>query len=502
MSYLETGDLYCDDNLDFLPNLQPESADLIYLDPPFFSNRDYEVIWGDEAEVRSFADRWQGGIESYLDWIKRRVDLLYRVLKPTGSFYFHCDSSANHHLRLLLDKSFGGDNFRNEIIWKRTSAHSSARRYAPVHDSILYYTKSRKYTWNPIYYDYDEGYLDRYRYDDGDGRLYFPADLTASGVRNGSSGQPWRGFDVAAKGNHWKFTIERLEELDAEGRIYWPKRGGWPRYKRYRDELKGRAIDDVWTDIDPVNAKASERVGYPTQKPEALMRRIITASSNPGDLVLDPFCGCGTTIVAAAHLRRRWLGIDISPTALRVIRDRLDRERVPHRVHNLPETEEALRKLPPLEFQNWIIDAVNGNHAPRRTGDMGIDGYSFFDLFPIQVKQSDSIGRDVVDRFETAVRRDGKQKGYIIAFSFGSGARKEAFRAKRDGLEIELVKVSTLLDNPPDAPGEPDKRLPELTKLLLLRAQEARNKHTRRKPPKIDSEALIASAQAVGVNGR
>ena len=494
----ETGDLYCDDNLDLLPTLQPESVDLIYLDSPFFSNRDYEVIWGDEAEVRSFADRWQGGIENYLDWLARRIDHLYPLLRRTGSLYFHCGTTANAHIRRLLDKQFGLDNFRNEIVWKRTGAHSSARRYGPVHETIFFYTKSREYTWNPSYEEYGEAYLKRYRYDDGDGRPYYPDNLTARGVRNGSSGQPWRGFDVAAKGNHWKFTIEGLEELDAAGRIYWPRRGGWPRYKRYRDELKGRATSDVWTDIDPVNAKASERVGYPTQKPEALMRRIITASSNPGDLVLDPFCGCGTTIVAAAHLHRRWLGIDISPTALRVIRQRLNRERIPYRTHNLPETEEALRKLPPLEFQNWIIDAINGTHAPRRVGDMGIDGYSFFDLLPIQVKQSEKVGRDVVDKFETAVRREGKHKGYIIAFSFGSGAKKEAFRAKTDGLEIELVTVSTLLDNPPESPGEPDKRLPELTRLLLKRAQEARSKHTRRAPPKIATEELIASAKGEG----
>jgi DNA modification methylase len=499
ISRLETGDLYCDDNLDLLPDLQPESVDLIYLDPPFFANREYEVIWGDEAEVRSFVSRWEGGIDSYLDWIKKRVDYLYPVLKQTGSFYFHCDSAASHHLKIMLDKRFGAERFRSEIIWKRTSAHSSARRYGPVHDTILFYTKSDNYTWNQSYQEYDQTYLDAfYTHTDDDGRRWRRSDLTGAGIRNGETGKVWRGIDVTAKGRHWGVPPSELDRMDAAGKIHWPKkRGGMPMLKRYADEQPGVPLQDVWTDIRPMHNLSKERVGYPTQKPEALMERIIAASSNPGDLVLDPFCGCGTTIVAAAHLQRRWVGIDISPTALRVIRRRLNREGISFRIHHLPETEEALRKLKPLEFQNWIIDAVGGNHAPRSVGDMGIDGYSFFDLLPIQVKQSERVGRDVVDRFETAVRREGSHKGYIIAFSFGKGAVKEAYRAKTEGLEIELVTVSTLLDNPPESAGEPDEKLPEMTRVLLTRAQEARSRHTRR-GPRIDRtfEEVVTSAKA------
>lgn len=497
ISYLETGVLVCGDNLDRLYELPPDCVDLIYLDPPFFSNRRYDVIWGDEAEMRSFRDRWRGGIPKYIDWVRVRAVELHRVLKPTGSLYFHCDSHASHHLKVMLDGIFGPENFRNEIIWKRTSAHSSAKRYGPVHDAVLFYAKTAKCTWNPLYQPYEEGYLDRYyRHDDGDGRLYFPADLCAAGIRNGSSGQPWRGFDPAAKGMHWKFTIEGLEKLDVEGRLYWPSRGGWPRYKRYRDELKGKVLSDVWTDIDPVNAKAREREGYPTQKPLALLDRIITASSNPGDIVLDPFCGCGTTVSAAAGLGRQWIGMDISPTAMRVIRRRLNRAHIyDFRIDGLPETEADLRNLEHFEFQNWIIDALHGKHSSRKTHDMGIDGYSFFDLSPLQVKQIDRVGREDVDTFETAIRRDGKQKGYLIAFGFTSGAHKEVARAKTEGLEIGLITVATLLDNPTDRPLRAD--LDELTRELLDSARRAAARASYRpEPPPLKAEELEASLTA------
>ena len=277
MSAVDTGVLYCDDNLERLAALPDECVDLIYLDPPFFSNRVYEVIWGDEAEMRSFEDRWDGGIKHYVGWMEERVLQLHRILKSNGSLYLHCDPHASHYLKVLMDQIFGPPNFRNEIVWKRTTAHSSAKRFGPVHDLILYYGKSKEAIWNNPRTSYDDEYLDRYyKYDDGDGRLYWRNSLTAAGIRHGSSGMPWRGFDVSATGQHWKFTIERLEELDSKGQIYWPSRGrGIPQIKRYRDELQGKAIDDVWVDIDRINPKAAERLGYPTQKPEALLERIL-----------------------------------------------------------------------------------------------------------------------------------------------------------------------------------------------------------------------------------
>jgi DNA modification methylase len=451
--------------------------------------------------MRSFRDRWRGGLPKYIDWVHVRAVELHRVLKPSGSLYFHCDSHASHYLKVMLDGIFGPENFRNEIIWKRTTAHSSAKKFAPIHDTVLCYGKSRSVTWNGARLPYEQEYLDKYyRFDDGDGRLYWRADVCAAGVRKGSSGLPWRGFDPATKGMHWKFTTERLDELDAEGRIYWPSGGtGWPQYKRYRDELKGKAVGDIWDDIDRINPKGAERVGYPTQKPEALLERIIEASSNPGDIVLDPFCGCGTTVSVASRLGRKWIGIDISPTAMRVIRRRLNRAHIyDFRIDHLPETEEDLRKLEHFEFQNWIIDVLHGKHSPRKTHDMGIDGYSFFDLSPLQVKQIDRVGREDVDTFETAMRRDGKQKGYIIAFGFTSGAQKEVARAKAEGLEIGLVTVATLLDNPVDQRLRDD--LDDLTHALLDSARRAAAKASyRQEPPPLRAEELEASLTTVQV---
>jgi adenine specific DNA methylase Mod len=289
----------------------------------------------------------------------------------------------------MLDDFFGLGQFRNEIVWKRTTAHSSAKRFAPIHDVILYYSKSPDFTWNEPREEYDEAYLDKYyNFDDGDGRLYWRADLCAAGIRNGSSGQPWRRIDPSTKGMHWKFTTDKLDELDAQGRIYWPARGTMPQYKRYRDELKGKAVADLWTDVDRINPVGGERVGYPTQKPEALLERIISVSSSPGQIVLDPFCGCGTTIAVAERLHRQWIGIDTSPTAVNVMKRRMDAMGATDvEVEGLPVTEADLRQLKAFEFQNWLIQRVLATHSPRKSGDMGIDGYSFFYRHPIQVKR-------------------------------------------------------------------------------------------------------------------
>jgi len=446
---LDTGVLYCDDNLDRLGELPSESVDLIYLDPPFFSNRVYEVIWGDEAEVRSFEDRWEGGIQHYVGWMRERVEEMHRLLKPTGSLYLHCDPHASHYLKIMLDQIFGGAQFRNEVVWKRTSAHSSAKRYGPVHDLVFYYGRTKTVTWNAPRVEYEQAYLDRYyKYDDGDGRLYWRADLTGAGIRHGASGQPWRGLDPSDKTRHWMVPPDELDQLDAQGLIYWPAGGtGWPQHKRYREDLKGRAVDDVWTDIDRINPRAAERLGYPTQKPEALLERIIAASSNRGDVVLDPFCGCGTTVAVAEQLRREWIGIDISPTAMEIMQRRLwNQSRLVPTIIGTPETLDDLKRLKPFEFQNWVVNKIHGSHSPRKVGDMGIDGFTFLDRSPVQVKQSESVGRNVVDNFETAIRRAGNDTGYIFAFSYTKGAVEEAARAKwEERLDIRLVRISALL---------------------------------------------------------
>lgn len=492
---VQAGDLYRDDNLALLPTFKSASVDLIYLDPPFFSNRQYEVIWGDEAEVRSFGQRWKGGIPHYAEWMKRRCMELHRVLKPNGSFYIHCDPTSSHYLKTMLDGLFGQGRFRNEITWQRTNTHSDAKRWSPVSDTILYYVKGDKPTWNPQHRAHDPAYVaDKYRFEDEpNGRRYMLDNMTSPSPRPNMT-YVWKGHEPPRFG--WRYSKGTMAKLDAEGRIWYPdSKAKRPRLKRYLDEMPGPVVSDIWTDIPPINSRAREREGYPTQKPEALMRRIIAASSNPGDLVLDPFCGCGTTVAVAATMKRRWIGIDISPTAIRLIARRLNRHGIPFTPHRLPETEEALLELKPLEFQNWVIDAVYGVHSPRVVGDFGIDGYSFIERLPIQVKQQVKVGRGVVDEFETAIRRDGSHKGFIFAFSFTKGAHDEVARVRDEGLEIELVPVSTLLANPPDD-LEPGPDFSDMLRDLYREAERAKVLAAQRmpKPRDLDMESLAIAA--------
>ncbi|MHB8958353.1 MAG: site-specific DNA-methyltransferase [Candidatus Limnocylindrales bacterium] len=432
---MKTNALYYGDNLDILRRYVPdESVDLIYLDPPFNSNRDYNVIFKDEsgrksdAQLLAFEDTWHWGptaeevfayltntarhegrvpsavsqivsalragigtnqMMAYLVEMAVRLVELHRVLKPTGSLYLHCDPTASHYLKLLLDAVFGPLAFRNEIIWKRTTAHSSAKKYAPVHDVLLYYGKGEPVTWNEPRVAYDDAYLEKYyRFDDGDGRLYWRADITGPGVRHGSSGKAWRGIDPSAIGRHWTVPYDDLDRLDAEGRIYWPKRGNMPQWKRYREELKGKALTDLWEDIDRINPVGNERLGYPTQKPVALLERILEASSNPGDIVLDPFCGCGTALVAAQRMGRQWVGIDVTYLSIAVMRARLKDsfglENVP--VIGQPTEVEGARQLAQspegrYQFQWWalgLVDAKPLGGVEKKGSDRGIDGLITF----------------------------------------------------------------------------------------------------------------------------
>lgn len=464
---LETGVLHRDDNLAALKEFPDESVDLIYLDPPFFSNKFYEVIWGDEAEVRSFEDRWSGGIQHYIEWMDLRASELHRVLKTSGSLYLHCDPHASHYLKVMLDGHFGMGNFRSEVIWKRTGSHNSAKRWGPIHDTLLFYAKSDRHTWNQIFQPYSKSYIEQaFRSRDERG-LYQPVSLTGPGIRTGESGEPWRGTDPTEKGRHWQppsamydlyeeLTGEslahlslpkRLDQADAAGLIYWPKKeGGVPRFKHYLHLLPGQPALDMITDIPPLSSHSAERRGYPTQKPEALLERIVGASSNEGEIVLDPFCGCGTTVAVADRLKRQYIGIDISPTAIEIMKWRLLKQGCSPTIAKPVESIEDLRALKPFEFQNWIVSKLYGTHSARRVHDMGIDGYSFFTRDPIQVKQSFGVGRNVVDNFQTAIRRAGHTEGWIIAFSFTRGAHEEAARARKDeGLDIKLVKVQEVL---------------------------------------------------------
>jgi DNA modification methylase len=395
--FLETNVIYCGDNLARLGQFPSDSIDLIYLDPPFFSNRHYEVIWGDEAEIRSFEDRWSGGIRHYVGWMRERVIEMKRVLKPTGTIYLHCDYHASHYLKVMLDDVFGDGQFRNEIVWCYSGGGIPRKDYPRKHDTIFRYTKGSEWTFNVERKPFKE--------------------------------------NTQQVGQHSTYMAEEKRAIDLE---------------------RGTPVTDWWTDINTVTGWSPERLGYPTQKPVSLLSRIIRASTNPGDIVLDPFCGCGTTLTAAQNLDRQWIGMDISPTACNVMRRQLAQIGLDINVRGLPETIEDLRALKPFEFQNWVIERINGTHAPRRSGDLGIDGWTFLTHEPVQVKQSEGIGRNVIDNFETAIERNEKRKGFVVAFSFGRGAHEEVARVKgKLGLEIELVSVQDLLDRTHPLAQEP-----------------------------------------------
>jgi adenine-specific DNA-methyltransferase len=330
------------DNLHVLASLADELAgqvDLVYIDPPFDSRQDYKVRInvGDQSadqelskiasviEEKAYRDTWGKGVESYLQILYQRLVLIRELLSDRGSLFLHLAPNVSHLARALLDEIFGPENFRAEIIWKRTSSHTSTQDFGPVHDVIACFAKSDSHIWHPHFEPYEQDFIDQYyRYDDGDGRLYWPGDITAPGVRQGSSGETWRTFNPTAKGRHWGVPVGNLDELDAAGRLYWPKRGsGFPMLKRYLDEMKGMPVGDVWTDVKRMNQMAHERLGYDTQKPEALLERIIKSSSDEGSIVLDCFAGSGTTPAVAEKLNRRWVAVDIGRFAIHTTRKRL-----------------------------------------------------------------------------------------------------------------------------------------------------------------------------------
>ncbi len=461
-----TNTLYFGDNLDVLRSqIKDESVDLVYLDPPFKSNANYNVLFKDrlgqpsESQAEAFRDTWRWGEASrdayddvmrangdlalaltglrswlgenpmmaYLAMMAARMIELRRVMKPSASLYLHCDPVASHYLKIILDAVFSPQNFRNEIIWKRTTAHSGSNKYAPVHDVIFYFVKSAECVWHTPRADYTQEYLDKYyKFDDGDGRLYWRDNLCAAGTRKGESGKPWRGIDPTEKGMHWKFTVQKLEELDKEGRIYWPSRGIMPQYKRYRSELKGRAISDMWDDINRINPVGGERMGYPTQKPVDLLERIITTSSNPGDTILDPFCGCGTTVEAAEKLGRSWLGIDVTHYAITLIEKRLSRGDAKYRVEGRPTDLDGARELfrrDAHQFQwwaSWLLGAQSYREA-KRGADRGIDGNIFFSNGPfgtgriiISVKGGENIGPQFVRDLRGTIEREAAAMGILV----------------------------------------------------------------------------------------
>ena len=481
---LDTRVVYCGDCLEKLADLPDHCIDLIYIDPPFNSNRNYEVFWGETKEKRAFEDR-HASTQAYIDYMRPRCVQLARVLKKTGSFYYHCDDHASHYVKVMLDQIFGSQHFQNEIVWKRTAARGDGFAWNQLHDTLFLYSGSKEFSFNRQFEDYGDEYLEtKYRYDDGDGRRYRLDNMTSPNPRPNMMYE-WKGHASPPKG--WRYSKETMTELDAEGRIWYPKdKSKRPQLKRYLDEMQGIPMGSVWTDISPINSQAQERLGYPTQKPLALLERIVSASSNPNDIVLDAFCGCGTALVAAQNLSRQWIGIDISPTACRVMAKRLKdvcgmKESEPgHRakdansfiVRDLPWTIDKLKKIPPFEFENWAVIGLGGVPNIVQVGDMGIDGRvypvgtkptdteskksktghtgaSMFagDWFPIQVKQAEKVGRPDIDAFQAVMHREERQRGYFVAFSFTSDAEAEcaAFHRK-SGRIIKLITVQEILD--------------------------------------------------------
>ncbi len=465
--------LYYGDNLDWLRNRDvfPNAfVDLVYLDPPFNSNRNYNVLFkgqaGHEAQaqIHAFTDTWvwseqefnavklykdiseavkdalegmvklagRNALTGYLVMMAPRLVELHRVLKPTGSLYLHCDPTASHYLKLLLDAVFGPENFRTEIIWERTSSHNDAKRQYPnVSDIIFFYTKTNKYPFNVQYEAYSETYLrDFYRYVDEQGRRYRLSDLRSPNPRPNLT-YDYKGYKPHANG--WAVSREKMAQLDTEGRLHFPKSpNGRIQLKRYLDEMSGSPVGNVWSDIKPVQSQAAERLGYPTQKPLALLRRIIEASSNAGDIVLDPFCGCGTAVVAAEELNRRWLGIDITSLAIGVIEKRIRQihPAAQFAVQGLPDRPEdalALAERNKYDFQDWVVLKLGGQpireSAPGKAvkgPDGGVDGVIYFEDATgthkayISAKGGKNYGVEMMNALDGAMNDKGGVIGVLV----------------------------------------------------------------------------------------
>ncbi len=429
----EKNQLYYGDNLEVLQRyVKDQPVDLVYLDPPFNSRQDYNVLFAEKdgshssSQIHAFEDTWEWNLDAqrayeqiverggqvadtmrafwtflhgtdmmaYLAMMAPRLVELRRVLKETGSIYLQCDPTASHYLKILMDAVFGPQFFRNEIIWQRTSSHANvSQKFAAVHDVLLFFGKGQKSTWTQQFAPYSDDYIETF-FDqvDEDGRRYFRRDLTAS-MSRASSGQlyTWHGV-TPPPSRCWSMSKENMDQLEAEGRIHWPKKqGGMPRLKLYPEDQPGVPLSDIWADLKTMHNLSAERLGYPTQKPEALLERILKASSNEGDVVLDPFCGCGTTVQVAQRLNRRWIGIDITHLAINLIKTRL-RDAFGEAVKNTyevigePTDLEGARELAAsddkYQFQSWALGLCYARPAEgiKKGADRGIDGQlNFFD---------------------------------------------------------------------------------------------------------------------------
>lgn len=499
--------LYYGDNLPALrDNIATESVDLIYLDPPFNSNANYNVLFKSsggvrsQAQIEAFEDTWHWGIEAegvfnkvmqsgntdaadmlravrsflgendmmaYLAMMAVRLIELHRVLKPTGSLYLHCDPTASHYLKVILDAVFGAKNYLNEIIWRRTGSHNKANRYGPVHDVIHFYRKTSDYKHRPVFRPYLKGHVDSYFKKSDDRGRYWTNSVHGAGVRYGASGQPWRGYDPTAKQRHWAIPSDLVEALGIDpdlsisdkldafvslGVLELPDldSGSLPTYRQYLERSPGMLLQDIWAyhphthgvlygtnesideDVRWLTAQGDdERLGYPTQKPVALLERILLASSGPGDVVLDPFCGCGTAVHAAQKLGRKWIGIDITHLAIGLIERRL-KDAFPgitFEVHGTPKDLDGARDLmrrDAFQFQWWAVSLIDAQpYAGKKKGaDGGIDGLIYFrsdakttERAVVSVKGGDNIGVPMIRDLKGVLDREKAPIGVFLTLA-------------------------------------------------------------------------------------
>lgn len=508
--------LWYGDNLSIMQQMRMHSVDLIYLDPPFNSKKNYNIMYKNmtgmpvSEQVEAFCDTWEmdpqkeelarkmpvlmreHGVEdyyvefwrlwinalrhtqphllAYLIYMVQRLLYMKSILRPTGSIYLHCDPTASHYIKVMMDGIFRPNNFQNEIIWKRTTTHSDSRTWSRVHDVILFYTAGKKFTWNTPREAHSDDYLTtKYRYDDEDGRGIYRLDNMTSPNPRPNMMYEWKGFKFPEKG--WRYSLETMTRLDSEGRIWYPKHKDGtldtskrPQYKRYKSDMLGGVMGTVWTDIPPINSQAEERLGFPTQKPIALLDRIIQASTNKGDIIFDPFCGCGTTIYSAVKNERNWIGCDIAILSIKLVREILtsDRYRLVEGVHfdvdGIPVSVEQaaeLFKRDPFQFEHWIVERIGG-FPTKKTGDKGIDGRMYFDTsdglkqMVLSVKGGNLRPTDVRDLYGVmSGENDTEMAGFLSLQEPSKAMREAAAKAGQfnyKGVNYDRIQFLTVRD--------------------------------------------------------
>lgn len=496
--------LYYGDNLHVLRDyIADASVDLIYLDPPFNSSASYNMLFkspdgsDSDAQISAFDDTWSWGqsAQEAVDWVRdsghhKTFDLLetmraflgendmmaylammaarlielHRVLKDTGSLYLHCDPTASHYLKLLLDGVFGPTNFENEIIWNRTNAKSHAHtRFPSSHDTMLFYRKSDEAAWHPQYAPHSDAYIKSHysNIEEDTGRRYTLGDLL-----NPNKDRPNLTYEFLGMTRVWRWTRERMQKAYEEGLVVQSAPGKVPRYKRYLDEMKGTPYTDVWTDIPPLNSQAQERLGYPTQKPLALLERIIAASSNEGDVVLDPFCGCGTAVDAAEKLGRQWIGIDVTHLSINLIEQRMmdAHPEADFDVVGRPESlagAEELAKRDKHEFEKWIVPKLDGHlyEGGRKGADGGIDGFIYCkpdgkktEKAILSVKGGDNVGVGMIRDLHSTMEREKALAGVFITKALPTkpmlqeAAKVGLFESEVTGRKHPRLQIITLAE--------------------------------------------------------